>query len=63
MIKELANSGLHDKVFSIIRNQLPNKKVILDIGAGEGAFTQRLVNSGSRIYALILNPKNSKSKM
>lgn len=47
-----ADTGVHDQAIALFRQYVPAGKRVLDIGAGAGAFSQRLVDSGYRVTAL-----------
>lgn len=53
-----ADLGLHDQIFSIISKSLPKGSRVLDVGAGEGALSQRLVDHGYEVYSLDTDAKS-----
>ena len=50
-----AHSGLHESAASLCKKYLPIGKEVIDIGAGAGAFTQRLVDENYKVTALDLS--------
>ena len=48
--------GLHDAVAAELQALLPPGSLVLDIAAGRGAFTKRLVEMGYRVLANDINP-------
>jgi 2-polyprenyl-3-methyl-5-hydroxy-6-metoxy-1,4-benzoquinol methylase len=56
-IKIRAGSNLHQEVFNLIVGLgLPAGATALDVGAGEGAFSSRLLDQGFRVTAIELEP-------
>lgn len=56
-IKIRAGSNLHQHVFNIITGlNLPAGAMALDVGAGEGAFSHRLLDQGFKVTAIELEP-------
>jgi 2-polyprenyl-3-methyl-5-hydroxy-6-metoxy-1,4-benzoquinol methylase len=56
-IKIRAGSNLHQEVFQVIVGLgLPPGGAALDVGAGEGAFSSRLLDQGFRVTAIELEP-------
>lgn len=49
--------GLHEEVFARLRERLEPGSRIADLGAGEGAMTQRLLDEGYRPIAFDINPE------
>lgn len=48
-----AASNLHEKCMSMIKELgLPDQAMVLDLGAGEGAFSKRLMDSSYRVIAV-----------
>jgi 2-polyprenyl-3-methyl-5-hydroxy-6-metoxy-1,4-benzoquinol methylase len=48
-----AGSNLHQECISIIKNLgLRDRALVLDLGAGEGAFSRRLLDSGYKVTAV-----------
>lgn len=47
-----ADTGLHEQMMHIIEKYLPKGTKILDIGAGSGAFSQRMADHGYSVTAL-----------
>lgn len=46
-----AAEGLHEDCFEIIKRYIPESARVLDIAAGEGAFSARLVDAGYEVTA------------
>jgi len=53
-----ALSGLHDFIAERMQQFLPPNASVLDLGAGSGAMSSRLVDSGFRVTAMDLVPEN-----
>jgi len=49
-----AAPGLHEKVFDLVQDHLRSGDVI-DLGAGQGALTERLSDAGYRVTAVDIN--------
>lgn len=47
-----ADSGLHSELEQIIRKRVPQGSRILDLGAGEGALSQRLFDLGYQVVSV-----------
>ncbi len=47
-----AHSGLHQETINLFSHYLPSGSRVLDIGAGAGAFSQRLADLGYQVTAL-----------
>lgn len=56
-----AAPGLHDKIFSLVRDCLHSGEVI-DLGAGQGALAERLSDAGYQVTAVDVNVEDFKSK-
>jgi SAM-dependent methyltransferase len=41
-----ADLGLHDQMMELVCRHLPPRSAVVDVGAGAGAFTRRLVDAG-----------------
>jgi 2-polyprenyl-3-methyl-5-hydroxy-6-metoxy-1,4-benzoquinol methylase len=50
--RERASYNVHDTVFNLVRQHLSAGSHALDLGAGEGAFSRRLVASGYEVTAV-----------
>ena len=61
-ILEHADPGLHDHVISVIKNSVCENAVILDMGAGEGAMSQRMFDAGYKVIALDIDEENFKAQ-
>jgi len=61
-IKELATPAIHDSFFVFFTSRHSDKAnlKVLEIGAGQGAFTKRLYDAGYDISACDLSPDNFK---
>ena len=56
-LKIHASANLHERCMSVIGAiDLPEDAQALDLGAGEGAFSQRLIDSGFKVSAAELEP-------
>jgi SAM-dependent methyltransferase len=56
-LKILAITSLHEQCMSVIEAlPLPKDAKVLDLGAGEGAFSQRLLDAGFQVCAAELEP-------
>ena len=51
----MAESGVHEIAFRLIKKYLPNPGKVVDIGSGEGAFSQLLISEGHSVVALDLD--------
>ena len=56
-----ANPSLHDEAFDKLRSIIPAGAKILDLGTGQGAFAQRLHDSGYIVIAADMNPEDFKA--
>ncbi|MDA9296035.1 hypothetical protein N9Q04_03370, partial [Burkholderiales bacterium] len=56
-----AAPGLHEKVFDLVQDHLRSGDVI-DLGAGQGALTERLSDAGYRVTAVDINAADFQSK-
>ena len=45
-IQEMAAYGLHSDIFELLRPYLKEGMHVLDFGCGQGAFSQRLIDTG-----------------
>ena len=59
MAKEMAIPGTHDLIMRILKNLCKNqpRPAVLDIGAGQGALSQRLASQGMHVAACDLAPE------
>jgi SAM-dependent methyltransferase len=57
-----ALAGLHDFVAEKIAQSLPLNVDVLDLGAGSGAMSARLMDSGYRVTAMDLVPENFRAR-
>lgn len=55
--RELAIPGTHANVVRLVQQEVPVGSRLLDIGAGEGALSRRLVEAGYRVEACELFPE------
>jgi 2-polyprenyl-3-methyl-5-hydroxy-6-metoxy-1,4-benzoquinol methylase len=62
-IQEMAAYRLHSDIFKILKPWLTEKLHILDLGCGQGAFSQRLVNAGMIVDACDLNTSQIKAEV
>lgn len=57
-IQPIAKPGTHERFIEFFRQQVPAREVkVLDLGAGHGAFTQRLHELGYQVSAADLFPE------
>lgn len=61
-IRIYADQGLHVQVMEAVSKYVPKGSSILDVGAGEGAFSLRLKDSGYRVTALDVEEEKWKAK-
>jgi 2-polyprenyl-3-methyl-5-hydroxy-6-metoxy-1,4-benzoquinol methylase len=47
---------LHEEVIQLFHTHLPRKGTVIDIGAGAGAFSQRLHDNGFKVTAVDVDP-------
>mgnify|MGYP001352502590 FL=1 len=57
-----ADQSLHDQVANIIKSLKTKNYNLLDFGAGEGAFSQRMLDHGYKVTSIDLEDKNFKAK-
>jgi 2-polyprenyl-3-methyl-5-hydroxy-6-metoxy-1,4-benzoquinol methylase len=57
-----ADSGLHTQVMSVLTDSVPRSATILDMGAGEGAMSQRMFDFGYKVVATEIDKENFKAK-
>jgi len=57
-----ADLGLHEQIEKKLKELLSTGSEILDVGAGEGALSERLSDAGFKVTALDINEKDFKSK-
>lgn len=57
-----ADVKLHEHLTEAITAQLPKGSTILDLGAGEGALSQRLQDMGYKVIAVDINEEDFKAK-
>lgn len=55
-----ADLGLHDQIAEKIQNEVKQGGAILDLGAGEGALSQRLSDMGYLVTAVDMDSDNFK---
>lgn len=55
-----ADLNLHEQIFDIFTNKLPQGAKILDLGAGRGALAKRLTDGGFKVVALDSNEQDFK---
>lgn len=52
-----ADTGVHEQAASLFQNYVPAGVSVLDVGAGAGAFSQRLTDIGYKVTALDVDPE------
>ncbi len=57
-----ADLGLHEEIAEVLVSNLPKGARILDLGAGEGALSERLSDLGFNVLAVDKNEQDFKSK-
>jgi 2-polyprenyl-3-methyl-5-hydroxy-6-metoxy-1,4-benzoquinol methylase len=62
-IQEMAAFGLHTDIFNTLEPYLKKGMHILDFGCGQGAFSQRLVDSGMVVDACDINTDQIKARV
>jgi 2-polyprenyl-3-methyl-5-hydroxy-6-metoxy-1,4-benzoquinol methylase len=62
-IHELAAYGLHSDIFKLLKPYLTKPLHILDLGCGQGAFSQRLIDSGMKVDACDLDTDQIKANV
>ncbi len=55
-LRELAIPGTHERILPIVTRHVPGRARVLDLGAGKGAFSARLLKAGYDIHACDLYP-------
>ena len=58
---EMACTGTHDIVFDLIKKYLPEPSRVVDLAAGEGAFSVRLKELGHSVKAIDFSDENWKA--
>ncbi|HNU08564.1 MAG TPA: methyltransferase domain-containing protein [Pyrinomonadaceae bacterium] len=58
--ESMAGLETHDKVFDLVRRFLDRGARIIDLGAGQGAFSKRLAELGHEVVAVDSDPANWK---
>lgn len=58
----MGDSGLHNQLMSIVDSILPRGSRILDLGAGEGALSERLHDQGYRVHSVDINQERFKAR-
>lgn len=51
-----ADQGMHDQAAALFQQYVPSRARVLDVGAGAGAFSQRLCDIGYAVTALDVDP-------
>lgn len=47
-----ADLGLHEQIFDVVSQKVPKGSKILDVGAGQGALSQRFIDHGYEVFSL-----------
>lgn len=55
-IRIYGSLGIHEAVSEALSKRLPKGAAVADLGAGEGAFTMRLLDNGYEVTAFDINP-------
>lgn len=55
-LREMAIPGMHERIIPVLRQHVPSGSRVLDLGAGEGAFSRRLTQAGYLVSACDLRP-------
>lgn len=58
----MVDLGMHEHIFKQIQMRLPPNSQILDLGCGEGALSQRLIDAGYQLTSVDKNPSYFKCK-
>lgn len=58
----MADTGLHDQLATMVDGILAKRSRILDIGAGEGALSQRLYDMGYQVYSVDVDQEKFKAR-
>ena len=62
-IEELAAYRLHSDIFGLVKPCLKNKMHVIDFGCGQGAFSQRLIDSGLIVDGCDINTGQIKAEI
>ncbi len=57
-----ANPALHAEALQVVKNAMPDGAKIIDVGAGQGAFSLRLQDNGFDVVAVDTNAPDFKAK-
>jgi len=52
-----ADTGVHEQAAALLQKYVPGNASVLDVGAGAGAFSQRLTDLGYKVTALDVDPE------
>lgn len=52
-----ADTGMHEQAAALVAHYVPSGARVLDVGAGAGAFSQRLADAGYAVTALDVDPE------
>lgn len=52
----MVDLGMHEQIFAELASLVPPGATVLDLGCGEGALSQRLVDNGYRVFSVDKNP-------
>jgi SAM-dependent methyltransferase len=52
-----ADTGVHEQAATLLTKYVPTSAKVLDVGAGAGAFSQRLADLGYNVVALDVDPQ------
>lgn len=52
----MVDLGMHEQIFAELTSLVPPGSSVLDLGCGEGALSQRLVDNGYKVFSVDKNP-------
>jgi SAM-dependent methyltransferase len=52
----MVDLGMHEQIFAELSSLVPPGSTVLDLGCGEGALSQRLVDNGYKVFSVDKNP-------
>ncbi len=60
-IRIYADTGMHQQIIKLVKKYIKKGSTVLDVGAGEGAFSARLFDEGYQVTALDIDEKKWKA--